>query len=199
MPGGDGEPAVQLLRQHHPGQLVRQCQWPQRQALVRTLHEVRGQSGRTTDQEGRRTGHLQPRHEPSREVLTRTWCPSVRAEGDDPGAVDDALLDARALPALDLIVPVLPWLGRHLVHAEGDAVADAPLVLGRRLRVGWPDGSDTDDLEARRRRGAVPRYCSTLAEMIQTGWLGGPSVTPRAAMFEIVFSERASVACPRIP
>ncbi len=100
---------------------------------------------------------------------------------------------------MDLVLAVLERLGRDLVDTERDAVGHPPLVLRRGVRVRGTDPTHADDLQARSGGLACLPYCSTLAEMIQTGWLGGPSVIARSAMFWIVFSERGSVARPRMP
>lgn len=201
MTGQDGKGAKELFAQHDTRELVRQGERTERQALVGPLKQRGVQTRGATDHERDRFGNLKPAAEPLRKRLTGPGRRCVRCERHNPCAVDDTGDDPLTLHTPRTLDAVLQGLGRDLVDTQRQPLGDTRLVLLGRSLVWWADLAHTHDLHARR-GGRLATYCSTVAETIHTGWLGGANCSPgtaKLAMRLMVASDWASVACPKMP
>ena len=171
---------VELLRQHHPRQLVRQRQLAQREAPLRALQERGRDAGRTPEQErGPLRRPLLALAQPRREALGVERAPAA-VEADQRPALQ-VRLHAPALALLHLLDgALLERLLAHLEHLEAQHAAQPPLVLGGRLRQRPAGAADRDDAQ----HGPATTYWSSSSSSTST------STSSSASRFSVSGSSR---------
>jgi hypothetical protein len=124
-----GERPEELLTQNHARELMRQREWTEREALIRTPGDLWIKTHRAPDQKGRRAGVIKALGAPRGEGLARRRSPPLRGKRHDISPIQHAAKHPLGLPPKYLVAAALERLGGDLVDSQPGALVDPALVL----------------------------------------------------------------------